>query len=423
MNNITEFNKGNRRITQIFILLLLLFSGTNYFLNGFYEGLRYQGGDFLNYYVNAKLISAGVNIHDDAIREAAVEKIRSQSRGMTAKKHHQPDYPPFWYLLIVPLTVVRWEIAFAFWVLVNQVFLLGSVYFLFRYFGIRFHSMAGAAAIFIMLNQWPLWYNMMEGQVNVLLLFLITGGLWAFKNDKDWLAGLMFGLAAGIKIVPGFLLFYFLWRGHWKVVIWGAAGLIGTLIVSAIGAGPGITISYFLTQLPKYGGVPRPENFNQSINGFVSRIFTVSDVSEGWFNNPALGKLLCTIIVLAVFAATLYFVRGRIRRCHDDWDLGFGIFIISMLMMSSWTLEHHFVLLYFVWLWIMRSLFKEERLSRSAIITLLAAFVIIAFNLPYQTAKFDSGVFILIKSLKFYAICAVWYVLMKEYIARSKEWA
>ena len=421
MNTINDFDYSRQRVTQSFIFLLILFSVVNYLFNGFYTGIRYQGGDFLNYYLNAKLLAADVNIHDDEIREAAIDRIESQTRGLSAKKHHQPDYPVFWYLLMVPLTVVRWEIAFTFWVLLNQIFLAGSIYFLFKYFGFKLNSIAGAIAIFIMLNQWPLWYSMMEGQVNVFLLFLITGGLWAFKNDRDWLAGVLFGLAVGIKIVPGFLLFYFLWRGHWKVVIWGGAGFFATMVVSAIGAGTGITVSYFLTQLPKYGGVPRPENFNQSINGFVSRVLTVSDTTDGWINNPAAANLLSTILVLAVFAATLYFVRGRRLKCSPKWDLGFGIFVMSMLMMSSWTLEHHFVLLYIVWLWVMRSLLTGGEFSKTEIIALAAAFIIIAFNLPYQTPKFNSGVFILIKSIKFYALSVIWYILMKQYIVRVEN--
>lgn len=403
-----ETNKG----VQALLVLLALFSILNYLVHGYYGGLKYKGGDFLNYYMNASLLKADVNIHDDDIREQAIAQIRDRNPGILEKKHHQPDYPVFWYLMIVPLTYFSWDMAFYIWLSINQILLALIICLLYKYFSVKLFSVEGIGTLFIILNFYPLWYNMMEGQCNVLLFLLIIGGLWSFKKDKVWLAGLLFGIATGIKLVPAFLIFFFLLRGRWKLVIWSGVGFIATILISVIGAGSDIVISYFTTQLPKYGGVPRPEPFNQSINGFVSRLFTCSDASNGWFNKPALANNISTALSLIVVGLTIFFTRKKSLPFSDKWNLDFGIFLTASMLVSSWTMEHHFVSLYFVWLLMFTGFTRKDNIPIRVMMILSALFVLLAVDIPYQSANFNSGMFILVKSFKFYLILLLWTTLI-----------
>jgi len=408
MNNTT--NNYTEQFNRAVYLALIVFSILNYAVNGFYNGLKYKGGDFLNYYLIGKLIEDGVDIHNDAIREQAAKGYEAQNPRMLVKKHHQPDYPIFWYAMFMPLNAFRWEIAFYLWTLANQFFLLAAIYLLFKYFKIRLISLEGAFSLTIFLNYWPLWSNMMEGQVNVFLLFLIIAGLSLFKKDIPWAAGLLLGLAAGIKIVPAFLVFFFLFKGHWKVVIWSAVGFALTVVISAVMASPDLVISYFTTQLPKYGGIPRPELFNQSINGFVSRLFTQSPSAYGLIDNQALSNGVTLVLNLMVLGLTLFFSRGKFALAGKRWNLGFALFITAMLLMSSWTMEHHFVFLYFVWLALSAEWSIEGKTGMQGLVLTALLLAFSAVNLPYQTPKFASGIFILLLSLKFYPVLGLWLI-------------
>ena len=413
----SEFTGGlgfGRRSAFIIFAAVLLFSGGNYLFNGFYAGMKYKGGDFLNYYALGKLMMQGVNIHDEDERESAVAQERLYIEGETLKKHHQPDYPPFWYLFMWVFTGVRWEFAFYLWTVLNQFFLFFTVLLLYKYFEVKFYSLESAALIFIILNFYPLYYGLMEGQVNILLLLLIIWSLWLFKRGNEWGAGLLLGLTVGIKLVPAFILFYFLWKGHWKVVIFGAVGFAGTILISIAGAGQEIVVSYFTHQLPKYGGGLRPEIFNQSINGFVSRLFTVSDASNGWFDSAQAGNLLTKILSGIVFILTLVFTYGRDKRGSSSWNLGLCVFILAMLMISSWTMEHHFIFLYIPFAVVLLGYIREEGVRISSAVITLFIFAILAVFIPYTSEKFNSGLLILVKSLKFYPLVVMWGLLYFE---------
>ena len=401
---------GRRSVLVIFIVVLL-FSAGNYLFNGFYAGMKYKGGDFLNYYANGKLLINGIDIHDDEVRENAVRTMGIYGEDDLIKKQHEADYPPFWYLVMSILTVVNWRAAFYLWTLINQLFLIGAIYFLFRYFRVKLWSLEAALILFIILNYYPLYYNLMEGQVNIFLLFLVAWSLWLFKNGCDWGAGLLLGLATGIKILPGLLLFYFLWKGHWKVVIFGVVGALGTALITIFGAGLDVLSSYISVQLPKYGMVPRPLVFNQSINGFISRLLTHSDSSNGWVNSPLTANLLIRISSLIVLITSLIITRGRFGRGRLSWDLGFGIFILAMMLTSATTVEHHYVFLYIPYMVILLGNIRDEGIGAVSAVITVCCFALIAFFIPYTSPKFNSGILILIKSLKFYPLMLMWIML------------
>lgn len=80
---------------------------------------------------------------------------------------------------------------------------------------------------------------LVRGQVNsiLLMLFCIAGA--ALASRKEVRAGFALGLAAAIKIFPGFLVLYGIWRLRWKVLAGAAAGLVlGAVIIPLAVMGP-----------------------------------------------------------------------------------------------------------------------------------------------------------------------------------------
>ena len=413
LSNLPE-NFRQERLLSVLLLVIILFSIGNYLVNGLYAGIRYKGQDFVGYYANGKMLMQGVNIHNYEEWKKGVQSLELTRDGKILERATRSDYPPFWYLVMSVFSPLKWQNAFVVWILINQIFLLLLILLLFRYFDIKTFSVEAALMLFVMLNYYPLFYTLMEGQVNILLLLMLISAFWFFKKRIDWLAGLMLGLATGIKIVPAIILFYFLWKGHWKVVIFGVLGFLGTLLITALGAGSEIVVSYYTGQLFKYGASTNPDIFNQSINGFWSRLLTQIQYANGGMAAPGFANIMIKITSIATLIISLSFTRGKFERCGQSWNIGLAIFVLTMMMVSAWTMEHHFINLYIPFFVVFIGYFRFKNISLSSILIFILCYGLFAFNLPYTTEKFNSGVLILVKSLKFYPLLVMWGLLCFE---------
>jgi hypothetical protein len=68
------------------------------------------------------------------------------------------------------------------------------------------------------------------GQPNLLLLSLMLGAFACLRTDREWIAGFLIALAAGIKAFPVLALGYFVYRKYWKATI-SCVGLLIVLLV------------------------------------------------------------------------------------------------------------------------------------------------------------------------------------------------
>ena len=414
MLSISKKSFADQPLLSTLIAVIFIFSIGNYVVNGLWGGLRYKGMDFVGYYANGKMLVQSVDIHDPEKWKQGVIDLNLTRDGKPLERATRSDYPPFWYLLMSVFSGIPWQQAFNLWIALNQIFLIVLIGLLFNYFDVKIGSLESFFLIFLMLNYYPLFYTLMEGQVNIFLLLLIVLALWLFKKERDWAAGLILGLATGIKIVPAFILFYFLWKGHWKVVIFGALGFISTLLITAWGAGAEIVVSYYTGQLFKYGASPNPDIFNQSINGFWSRLLMRSQAAGGWINQPGSVNTVIRVSALIVFLISLFCTRGKFERCGLRWNLGLGIFLLTMMLASAWTMEHHFINLYIPLIIIFLAYFRGQEVAFGAVLAFVLCYGLAAFNLPYTSGKFNSGILILVKSLKFYILLAMWILMCLE---------
>ena len=140
-------------------------------------------------------------------------------------------YAPFFALLIVPFTVVPWEISHQIWGLVNVVFLVGAIYALLRSMGERPSVLAmlvltTAASLIGVVRLEFYW-----GQADILVLFLLCAALWARQAGHPVLAGILLAIACVTK--PPMLLFaaYLLWKREYRFVATTVVGFLAFLLV------------------------------------------------------------------------------------------------------------------------------------------------------------------------------------------------
>ena len=176
----------------------------------------------------------------------------------------------------------------------------------------------------------PFVRTILLGQVNLcLMVAVVVDCLVINSTRRGWLVG----LAAGIKIVPGVFVLYFLLQRDWRSALRAAGGFLVTVAVGAVVAARD-SLSYWsggLLGISRWGPVAVLDGKNQSLIGELARIS----------HNPS--PLLVTSLVLCASGLALGIAAAhRQLRVGDDVAALTAIALGGLLASPlSWT--HHWV--------------------------------------------------------------------------------
>jgi hypothetical protein len=302
--------------------------------------------DFVNYFGGAQAAAHGTDIYADF----------KQSWG-TQSWVVAYIYPPFFALLLAPLTSLGLLAAARIWLLVvHAAFLVGLALIL------RIHPELSRSGrrLFLLASFtfMPVYLNLKFQQVATVWLLLLTATLWAALRRRSGLAGIFIAAAASLKVSPIFVIPLFARLGRWRVAVLAAVTLVTVTVVSMLAA-PG-SWEFFTVVLPRIGlGTANWDN--GSIDGLVSRIV---ELAPGLFGGATqtVAKIAIVGAAVIVIGITLWNARGtrRLKRSHRTearlaggdapeqvWALRLGVaaLITSLLIVSSVTWQHHLVTL------------------------------------------------------------------------------
>jgi hypothetical protein len=205
--------------------------------------------------------------------------------------------------------------------------------------------------------------DLSHGNVNLFVLFAVTGSLWAFCCRRDFAAGVLLALAIACKVTPALFMPYFLWKRAWRLLLGSVVGLTLWLILV-----PGICLGMHrnLTLLESwYACMVKPfvekgevttEHTNQSLPGLAFRLLTHSpsaydgtDPTE-YRNIVEIDPRWVRIGLKASMAAFALLVMLTCRTRTDErggWRLAaeYSIVVLGMLLFSERTWKHHCVTL------------------------------------------------------------------------------
>jgi alpha-1,2-mannosyltransferase len=284
--------------------------------------------DFVNYFGGAQAAAHGTDIYADF----------KQSWG-TQSWVVAYIYPPFFALLLAPLTSLGLVAAARIWLLVvHAAFLLALALIL------RIHPelTRSGRRLFLLASFtfMPVYLNLKFQQVATVWLLLLTAALWAVLRRRAGLAGIFIAAAASLKVSPIFLIPLFARLGRWRAALLGGVTLVAVTVVSMLAA-PG-SWQFFTVVLPRIGlGTANWDN--GSIDGLVSRIV---ELAPGLVGDATQTVAKVTIVATAVIVIgiTLWFARNL---GEQAWALRLGVaaLITSLLIVSSVTWQHHLVTL------------------------------------------------------------------------------
>lgn len=263
-----------------------------------------------------------------------LDEIRANPLGQTYK------YPPMFALLMAPITPLRFVPAFMVWKFANLAMLTASAVLLFRMYRVRLRSWAGAGMLLVLLSLRPLTDTLGYGQVDLIVLLLLTLGLLAVRRRRDVFLGVWLGIATALKLYPAYLLGFALLRRRPRALLGAAIGGGALTLASLLWLGWPVHAT-FLRDVLALTGVGTAWVENQTFNGFINRLLSPEQVSLLPDGGGAL-RLATYACALAFTALTAWLTRpaGRMRA-----DVAYGMWIIAMLLIIPAAWMHYEALL------------------------------------------------------------------------------
>jgi hypothetical protein len=319
-------------IIVLLVIPLYASMGWNYSMDRAAGHQNIGGADFKAYYVAGQLAQEGKDIYDQDLQLA-----RAAAHGVAPDKSFY-IYPPFFALLMIPISSFSIEVAARIWFFFNLGLFGATVAILLSAFqirrGIPFWVMG--SLLFT-----PVSYSLHMGQINIVILFLLAAAYALFKRGYEGRAGTAVGTAAMLKVAPGALAAYFLWKRKYRTFLSGVAmmvllALAAVIVIEALGGmGWSSLVRYLAEVLPSLSQ-PRANPSNQSFNG----LFSLTLLSNPYFtpvvDSPALWRIMVAACTLLLAGGTVWLIP---RRERGTMDLELALVVTALLPIASisWT--------------------------------------------------------------------------------------
>lgn len=268
-------------------------------------------------------------------------------------KTMQFNYPPFAAVLARPFALLSFPIALKLWTGLTVALLLGSIYLIILIGEAQNRVCVLVAAAIGVFSAAPVTNTFELGQINAVLLFLWTLGVYLYKKNRPSSCALCFALGSMIKITPVMVVPLFILTRKWRWLAWfaGWAGLL--FVIGVAGTGWRNLQTYVSEVLPSMS-CGTPYFANRSVGALVQywHLKWVPSMHELPATMP---PSICTAAKIAgalVYLAMLVTLYRAIRR--RDLTEALMMMALVTLLVSPVTWMHHYVLailpLLYIWL-------------------------------------------------------------------------
>lgn len=331
-----------RQFCGVLVALLLLCFSISFHGADFYSRLFIHKSDevkdFIQEWLSARCYWNGVSIYTP-LRVALEANESNAPIGPWTSTLEYNAHPPASVLIALPFAYLPYRDAFIVWNVLNIPLLLGSLWLIAR--ELKFHQNAifGILGLALLLPYYPLHAQVYQGQLNILLLALLTVAWAATRHNKSTLAGGAIGVAAALKLFPALMFVYFAYTRRWRAFFAGIAAFIGLNGIALLLFGPAAFETFMKIVIP--GGKHFQSNWeNISWIGFWLRLFDPhpSQNIAPWIASPMLANVMIWLGRIVIFGTWLRSLRTR------DIDKSFASGILAMLLLTPVTWSHSFVL-------------------------------------------------------------------------------
>jgi hypothetical protein len=295
--------------------------------------------DFIQEWLSARNYWDGHAIYE--------EQSVSFARSFPGQPHEMFRYnahPPVSVLFALPFARLNYRDSTCAWNAVGVALFLSAIGLIAREFrsSVRWWHVVPIAALLLWSFHVRDTINM--GQLNFFLAFFLSFAWVCDRRGYTIGAGILVGLAAAMKLYPGFVIVYFLAAGRWRAA---AAFTFTVLAMNGVALGVlGVdTYADYLTKV-----LPSLHQFesnwcNLSLYGIIAREVNPLTIADGsdFVRQPVLAKVLYASACIAVAGCVA--LAGRRAKREADVDVGWAAAIASLLLVSPVTWGHYYVIL------------------------------------------------------------------------------
>ncbi|WP_187774385.1 glycosyltransferase 87 family protein [Lolliginicoccus suaedae] len=216
-------------------------------------------------------------------------------------------YPPFAAILFTAIAGLGDTALEVTWTVLSALALYATIVLSWKALGYRVGAALLASAVPMMVIatllepvRTTIWY----GQINLILLLLVVWDLSRARGSK--LRGIGMGLAAGIKLTPGFFLVYLAITRQWRALVTAASTIAATILIAGLVI-PRDSLRFWrgtLFESERIGAVNAPSN--QSITGALTHLMHTAEPPL-W----AVGSLSLLALALGLAAMWLAYRAGQ----------------------------------------------------------------------------------------------------------------
>lgn len=403
---------------HLLLLSLIIISGFSYYQKIHLYLLSSEQGDFACFFNAALMLREGLNPYDFELARAHYDTLGLRFRFAPYL------FLPLYAYLIQPLTYLSYTQAKLIWLIINHVLLFSSIWLMFilvrkrNFLDIFNFSLLFSLTLFFK----PILTGLIEGQIHLLILFLLLASLISLRYRYCILSGLFLALGIHFKLFPAILLIFFLLKKDYKSAFWTIFFFLIFISVDVlIMKRAYLYISYLKNVLPELWKV-KVITISQSLPSFLMRIFTCNfygclidfnSLVVSW-----LGRILSFILLLI----SLYSL-GSLKKKRESfliYSLQYFFLILVEILIAPRGWNH-----YFVWFlplfFILFNLYLEEKLPLRYFYTGAVCYFFLAIDLGEEILEIikliipqasEGFIFFFFSSFEFYILLLLWISLL-----------
>ncbi len=311
-----------------------------------------SNNDFKHLYLGSGLLWSGTSPYTEENLRAAAAEVRHPDL-----RYLNPYvYPPFTGYFFSWIGKFEYGRAKVVWFWFNQVCLFASLLLLAGSLS-GFTPLAKTTLLLASVAlSFPLYRATDAGQLDHFLLFLICLILYLWRKRLKKTAGAVIAFSALVKVVPGFLVLWLIWKREWGA--FGISVAAGIILILFPGAFFGLTpyfeyipialqMGYGSSTWAEQGNAFYVDPGNIGFPALVYRLFHENPRTEAIIHLGFLAKGICYVWAFAVMAGCL--ACCRIGRKDEDPEMEIGVWILGMLLIPSLFWDHYLVLALPAW--------------------------------------------------------------------------
>jgi len=360
------------------------------------------------------------DVNENADLLAAARQAGTLHQHPTFEHVHIFSYPPAMMFVYLPFSALPFSAAKLVWLALSLLMIGWALWLLVRWF--QFELLTVFGVLFVAAVFHPLRSTVDLGQVNALIFLGMTGFWVLYRQGRETAAGIVLGATAAIRLHPGLLVLYLLWKRQFRV---GGVALAVACAAGAAAAGIfGLhdTAVYFEQVAPKFT-TPLISVENHSLAGFLA---TVAHACGWGLSGQTVGPAwLAWGAALVVIGATLLILSQGRRMPGSERlnDLELALLMVATpLATPNATVCHLLVLLPCIGILLDRMVRQE--MFRGLLWPVLTAAAVILTGVVddfYVHPLLASGPWIFLAEIKFYGVVLLYAALAGQILASRRS--